>query len=428
MTAVNVELPPKLIPVFAGEARYRGAFGGRGSAKTRSFAKMSAVRGLMFAQADVSGLNVCAREFMNSLADSSFAEVKAAIESEPWLKSNYEIGRNFIRTKCGRVEYAFIGLRHNLESIKSKSRILILWADEAEQVSEQAWIVAVPTVREHNSEIWVTWNPARKTSATHKRFRENPPEGAKIVELNYTDNPWFPKTLETERLDDLEKRPEHYAHIWGGGFASVEGAYFARALQDARKEGRIGRVGKDPLMQIRSYHDIGGAGATADAYTIWICQFIGNEIRVLDYYESVGQTLEYHVRWMRERGWSGAEIVLPHDGTNTNNVTGKKYVDHWREAGFSAREIPNQGRGAAKQRIEAVRRLFPQIWFNQDACEAGLEALAFYHEKRDDAREIGLGPNHDWASHAADAFGLMAIDHRPPSSMNLANFRRMTVA
>lgn len=415
MTTLEIELPPKLIPVFEGEARYRGAYGGRGSGKTRTFAKMTAVRGLIFAKAGISGAIVCGREFMNSLADSSFAEVKAAIESEPWLKDNYEVGRNFIRTKCQRVEFLFIGLRHNLESIKSKARILILWVDEAEQVSEDAWIITIPTVREHGSEIWVTWNPKRKTSATHKRFRENPPKGAKIIELNWQDNPWFPDVLNAERLEDLEKRPEHYPHIWDGAFASVvEGAYYAKDLIKAKNEGRIGKVAKDPLLTVRSFHDIGGAGARADAYTIWVCQFVGQEIRILDYYESVGQTLEYHVRWMQERGWESASVTLPHDGTNANYITGKKYEDHWREAGFKVTVIPNQGQGAAKQRIEAARRLFPQMWFNEETTESGREAIGFYHEKRDAERNIGLGPEHDWSSHAADSFGLMALCHEPP--------------
>lgn len=75
------------------------------------------------------------------------------------------------------------------------------------------------------------------------------------------------------------------------------------------------------------------------------------------------------------------------------------------------RVIPNMGVGAANTRIEAVRRLFPSVWFDADKTQAGRDALGWYHEKRDDKRGIGLGPNHDWASHGADAFGLMAVDH-----------------
>ncbi len=63
----------------------------------------------------------------------------------------------------------------------------------------------------------------------------------------------------------------------------------------------------------------------------------------------------------------------------------------------------------AMQRIEAARRLFPQMVFDEEFCQAGLEAIGWYHEKRDDERGIGLGPEHDWSSHGADAFGLIAV-------------------
>ena len=192
----RIELPPKLIPVFSGKARYRGAHGGRGSAKTRSFAKMTAVRGYMFAEAGISGMLLGAREYMNSLDESSMEEIKAAIRSEPWLDAYYDIGDKYIRTKNRRVWYGFAGLRHNLDSIKSKARILIAWIDEGESVSETAFIKLLPTVREEglgwNSEVWITWNPEKDGSPIDERFRKNPPAGAKIVELNYTDNPWFP--------------------------------------------------------------------------------------------------------------------------------------------------------------------------------------------------------------------------------------------
>lgn len=219
MTAANIELPPKLIPVFAGQARYRGAYGGRGSAKTRSFALMTAVRALMFAEAGVSGVILCAREFMNSLEDSSMEEVKQAIRSVPWLDAYFDIGEKYIRTRNKRVSYVFAGLRHNVDSIKSKARVLIAWVDEAENVSETAWIKLAPTVREAGSEIWVTWNPEKDGSPTDQRYRKTPPEGARIVELNYTDNPWFPDVLDQERLSDRERLDDQtYAWIWEGAY------------------------------------------------------------------------------------------------------------------------------------------------------------------------------------------------------------------
>jgi len=219
MSKARIELPPKLIPVFSGNARYRGAYGGRGSAKTRSFALMSAVRAYMFAEAGVSGVILGLREFMNSLEDSSMEEIKQAIRSVPWLNDYFDIGERYIRTKNRRVWYGFAGLRHNLDSIKSKARILIAWVDEAETVSEVAWQKLLPTVREGGSEVWVTWNPEKDGSPTDKRFRKDAPSEAKVVELNYADNPWFPDVLDQERLSDRDRLDDQtYAWIWEGAY------------------------------------------------------------------------------------------------------------------------------------------------------------------------------------------------------------------
>lgn len=219
MTSARLEIPQKLIPVFTGPARYRGAHGGRGSAKTRTFALMTAVRAYMLAEAGERGVILCGREFMNSLEDSSMEEVKQAIASVPWLSSYFECGERYIRTRNRRVSYTFAGLRHSLDSLKGKARILIAWIDEAESVSETAWQKLGPTVREAGSEIWVTWNPERDGSATDKRFRKSPPTGSRIVEMNYTDNPWFPPTLEEERRADRDRLDDPtYSWVWEGAY------------------------------------------------------------------------------------------------------------------------------------------------------------------------------------------------------------------
>ncbi|EOA7288124.1 PBSX family phage terminase large subunit [Proteus mirabilis] len=217
---VDLPIPAKLVPMFAKEGvRYRGAFGGRGSAKTRTFAMMSAVKAYQAAEQGISGVILCGREFMNSLEESSMEEVKQAIRSIPWLNDYFDIGEKYIRTKCKRVNYVFCGLRHNLDSIKSKARILLAWVDEAESVSDLAWKKLRPTVRESGSEIWVTWNPEKDGSATDKRFRKTPPKNSIIVEMNYNDNPWFPDVLEEERLDDLNSLEySDYAWIWEGAY------------------------------------------------------------------------------------------------------------------------------------------------------------------------------------------------------------------
>jgi phage terminase large subunit len=420
MTTAQIALPPKLIPVFDGEADVRGAWGGRGSGKTRNFAKMTAIRTYAWDQAHREGIILCGRQFMNSLADSSLEEIKAAIRSEPWLLPHFDIGEKYVRTASGRISYVFSGLDRNIDSVKSKSRILLCWVDEAEPVTDPAWTTLIPTLREDDSELWVTWNPKSKKSATHKRFRVAKDPRYKIVELNWQDNPRFPAILERQRQRDLRERPDQYDHVWGGDFVSVvEGAYYAPHLIAAKQEGRIGRVTFDPLMRVKIFCDLGGTGARADAFTMWPAQFIAREIRTRDYYEAQGQPLSTHIQWLHSKGYKPerADIILPHDGETNDRVIDVSFQSAFRDAGYDVTVVPNQGKGAAKMRIEAGRRHFGAIWFDEETTEAGRDALGWYHEKRsDDDRSVGLGPEHDWSSHGADAFGLMCICYEAPEA------------
>lgn len=427
MATARLEIPEKLLWVFEGEADTRGAYGGRGSGKTRTFAKMTAVRAHMWAQAGDEGLILCGRQFMNSLADSSLEEIKAAISETDWLRPHFDIGEKYVRTACGRINYAFTGLDRNIDSVKSKSRVRLCWVDEAEPVTEEAWTKLDPTLREDDSELWVTWNPENKKSATHKRFRETKDARTRVAEINWRDNPWFPAILERKRLKDQRERPDQYDHIWEGGFRAVlEGAYYAASLTEAKMKGRISRVEFDPLMTIRLFVDIGGTGAKADSFAMWPAQFIGREIRTRDYYETQGQPLAAHLAWLRSKGYTPdrAQFWLPHDGATNDKVYDVSYESALRQAGYSVTVVPNQGKGAAAARIEAGRRMFPAIWFDEESTEAGRDALGAYHEKRDDKRSIGLGPEHDWSSHGADAFGLMCVAYEEPREKKKPKPRR----
>lgn len=416
MISVQIALPPKLKPLFIGPADVRASWGGRGSAKTRSFAKMCAVRGYMFGLEGISGIILCARQFMNSLDDSSLEEVKRAIADEPFLTSYYDVGEKYIKSKDGRVSFAFAGLDRSIDSVKSKGRILLCWVDEAEPVTDEGWSILIPTIREEgdgwNAELWVTWNPKRKNAAVEARFRQTKDALIRGVEMNWRDNPKFPAKLERDRQRDFSERPEQYSHIWEGEYVTIlPGAYWSKELNEAKQQGRISHVSADPLMTIRLFFDIGGTGARADAVAIWAAQFIGREIRVLNYYEAVGQPLATHLNWMREQGYlpNRAQVWLPHDGSTNDKVIDVSYESAIKAAGYTVTVIPNQGTGAAKSRIEAARRYFPSCWFNESTTEGGRAALGWYHEKKDENRNIGLGPEHDWSSHAADAFGLLCV-------------------
>jgi phage terminase large subunit len=409
----------KIFEPLLAAARYKGAYGGRGSGKSHFFSELM----VETCQAERGTLAVCIREAQRTLAQSSKRLIESKIASLG-VGNGFRIFSDKIETPGDGI-IIFRGMQdHTSESIKSLEGFEIAWVDEAQTLSARSLSLLRPTIRTQGSELWASWNPRRKSDAIDDFFRAKRPAGAILVNANWRDNPWFPAVLEDERQLDLSRYPDRYDHIWEGDYVrAFEGAYFAQMLSEARAQGRIGKVAPDPLLPLRGFIDIGGSGATADAFTIWMVQWVGTEIRVLDYYESVGQVLAFHVNWLRTRGYSQAILYLPHDGVNENNITGKRYEDHLREAGFNVEPpVKNQGRGAAMMRIEALRRLGPQISWNKEATEPGRDAIGFYHERKDDVRNVGLGPEHDWSSHAADALGLMAICYQEPGRQ--ANFNR----
>ena len=405
MSTVQIEIPPKLLPVFTGPADVRGAYGGRGSGKTRTFAKMTAIRAYMWDMAGREGIILCGRQFMNSLDDSSMEEIKAAIRSEPWLMGHFEIGEKFIRTKSRRVSYKFAGLDRSLDSIKSKSRILLCWVDEAEPVTEEAWIKLIPTLREEDSELWVTWNPESKRSSTHKRFREGPADPRmKVAEINFKDNPWFPSVLDRTRKRDLAARPEQYEHIWEGAFAHVfAGAYYVKELLALKDSGRLRAVYVEPGIPVHTAWDLGIGDSTA----IWFFQVVGTELRIIDFYESNGHGLPHYASVLAAKGYTYGTDWVPHDAKVKELGTGRTRVETLISLGRNPRVIPANN---LMDGINAVRETLPFCWFDEKRTEYGLDALRQYRSEFDeDAAVFNDKPLHDWTSHAADAFRYLAM-------------------
>jgi phage terminase large subunit len=420
LTVLRLETPKVFTPLLH-PSRYKGAYGGRGSGKSHFFADLL-IEDCLSEPGNSSGVGmraVCIREVQKDLAQSSKALIESKLASHGLGEADgFRVYREYIETP-GDGLVIFKGMQdYTAESIKSLEGYKRAWWEEAQTASARSLSLLRPTIRVKDSELWFGWNPRRKTDPVDAMLRGvQKPTGATVVRANWSDNPFFPAVLEQERNDCLRQAPEQYDHIWEGGYATVlEGAYYAQCLADAKKAGRIGRIGPDPLLTLRAYVDIGGTGARADAFSMWIAQFVGREIRVLNYYEAVGQPLAAHVSWLRDNGYGKAHIWLPHDGETNDRVFDVSFESAFKQAGFTVNVVPNQGKGAAKQRVEAGRRRFPIIWFNEETTEAGRDALGWYHEKKDEARGIGLGPEHDWSSHGADAFGLMCVTYEEPKT------------
>jgi phage terminase large subunit len=414
LSVLRIEAPEIFQPLTQ-RMRFKGAYGGRGGGKSHFFASYMVGRALT-----EPGLRaVCIREVQRSLAQS----VKQLLEDKinaTGAAEQFDVLESEIRTP-GSGLIVFNGMQnHTAHSIKSLEGFDIAWVEEAQSLSARSLNLLRPTIRKDGSEIWFSWNPENEHDPVDRFLRgHNRPPNSIVIKANYLDNPWVSNELLGEaELDKAD--PDKYDHVWLGGYAKVvEGAYYAAELRRADDDGRITPLALDPILGIHAAWDLGVADATA----IWVSQWVGTQIRMLDYIEGQGQPLGYYLDALRRRGYERAECILPHDGVHRDQITATRYEDHIQAAGFATRVIRNQGKGAAMQRIEAARRWFPRMWFDAEKTLAGRKALAAYHEHIDEDRQIGLGPEHDWASHGADAFGLMALAYIEPST-SLAPVRK----
>lgn len=417
-------------------ARDKVAKGGRGSGKSHFLAELLIEDSLAEpGNGGGEGLrSVCIREVQKDLAQSSKLLLESKLHSLGITEADgFKAYKDIIATPGDGI-IIFKGMNdYTADSIKSLEGFKRGWWEEAQGATKHSINLYRPTMRATGSQMWWSYNPRRKTDPVDVMFMgAEKPTGAVVVAANWRDNPWFTAELEQERLDCLRMQPDQYGHIWEGEYVSVvEGAYFAKHLTQAKAEGRIGRVPVDPLMSLRAFVDIGGTGAKADNFVIWIAQFVGKEIRALDHYEVQGQPIGAHLAWMRSRGYcdnNKPTIWLPHDGDTQDKVIDVSYRSAFEAAGYTVEVVPNQGKGAAMMRVERARNLFSRIWFNEATTQAGIDAIGWYHEKKDEARGVGLGPDHDWASHSADAFGLMCIVYQEPQASKPLNYPTLSTA
>lgn len=401
-------------------ARDKVARGGRGSGKSHFFAGLL-VEDSLAAPGESGGeglFSVCMREVQKDLKQSAKRLIEQKlIQHRIGEADGFKVYEDCIRTP-GDGLIIFKGMNnYTADSIKSLEGAKRAWWEEAHTATLNSINLLRPTMRAPGSQLWWSYNPQYETDPIDVMcMGPEKPTGMVVVSASWRDNPWWTAELEQERLDCLRMQPEHYEHIYDGGYKTVhEGAYFARQLIEAVP--RIGRLGIAPLVPIKTFHDLGGPGAKADYYSIVVVQFVGQAIYVVDHYCAQGMTIADHVAWMRERGYDKAHVRLPHDGLTENGpYRDMTWEKAWRDAGFSADTREPDGAGAKKLRMEATRLLFPKIWFNEETTRVLRRQLGKYRPHiGPDGRD--LGPLHDDASHDADAFGLMALEYRAPVGM-----------
>ena len=206
---MNFELPEKLLYFISEHARYKVAYGGRGSGKSWTAARCL----LLLALKDKIRV-LCTRQLQTSIKDSVHKLLSDSIQ-EMGLADSFSITKDAIRANNGS-EFIFKGIQNNTNEIKSIEGINYCWVEEAQSVSNDSWDILIPTIRQKDSEIWVTFNPDREEDATYQKFVINPPPDSIVQLVNYYDNAWFPDVLRKEMEYDKEVDYGKYEHVWLG--------------------------------------------------------------------------------------------------------------------------------------------------------------------------------------------------------------------
>lgn len=214
---MDIEFPEKTKFLFEDGWRYYVLYGGRGSAKSWSM-----VRAIILMAIGAKHRILCVREIQGSIRESVHKLICDQIE-EMGLNHFFRITNNSIESKNGS-EFIFTGIKSDPAKVKSTEGVTICFIEEAHNISEKSWQILLPTIRTPGSKFFICFNTNFETDPTYKRFVIDPPSTAKVVKIDYPDNPWFPKELLIEAEEQLKNDPELYEHIWMGGIKTISDA------------------------------------------------------------------------------------------------------------------------------------------------------------------------------------------------------------
>ena len=397
-------VPIKLKPIYS-HWRYKGLYGGRGGAKSHSFAELMIVRCV---QAPTRC--VCIREVQNSIRDSVKQLLTDKISSLG-VDGLFTILDQEIRCHNGSI-IVFRGMQsYNATNIKSLEGFDIAWCEEAQSLSQHSFDMLRPTIRKPGSEMWFSWNPQYKTDAVDKFFRDNPPHNAMAIQIGWQDNPYFMDTpLYLDMFNDYATDPDKAEHVWGGAYGSSQGAILARWVNEADRQGRINNdVIYDPEgAPIIISGDLG----FRDTCGWWYWQPVIGGCNVLKYDSDHGLDVDDWVpRIMRNLIEIGVDnidklgkIWLPHDA-KVKTFQSKHSSQHKFMQAFGNGKVRIVPMSRKSDQIEAARTYIKQCAFNAKECEAGLDGLrAWEFDYNVDDDIFSKEPKHNWASHPGDGF------------------------
>lgn len=424
----EIEFPEKLSFLIDTPARYKVLYGGRGGMKTETIA-----RALIILCLQRKLRILCLRELQNSIDESVYETLKFAI-IDMGLEHVFDIQKKKIICIQTGSEFIFRGLRYNINKLKSLARIDIAWIEEAVNVSKTSLDKLGPTIRGRHvddpngmggpfglgPEIWVSFNPELDTDEIYKRFVLKKllyaPEYVKnertgemeryaiVIKTSWRDNKWLPDDLRKEIEVAKQADMDDYLHVWEGATKqSVDGAIYADEVRKVIFDGRRGKVLYDDSRPVHTFWDLGHNDHTA----IWFIQRVGIEYNVINYFQDRLKKIPYYIKHLKDLGYIYGMHYLPHD------------ADHETLASRSVLKIVNDSfpktvrlvpRVAKKViGIRAARQVFDLCNFDEENTAEGWQCLCRYKYDVDENGTFSQNPEHDEASHGADAFQTFAL-------------------
>lgn len=421
---MRLEVPRKLKPLLLPK-RYKGAYGGRGGAKSHFFAEQALAR-CVAGQTRI----VCIREVQNSIRDSVRQLLIDKI-SKLGLESEFEVFETEIRGPHGSL-IVFKGMQHyNADNIKSLEAYDIAWVEEAQTLSQRSLDLLRPTLRKDDSELWFSWNPRFKTDPVDVFFRKSPPDDAVSVSINWRDNPWFPEVLRKEMAHDFKNDPDKADHVWNGAYGSSEGAILSRWVNEAEREGRINAVEFDPDgAPIEVSSDLG----FRDTSSWWYWQRKVGGFSIVRYDGDSGLDADDWIPRIKETlteigADSVGKIWLPDDAKAKTFQSKHSSVEKFLAA-FGADRVGIVPASKKADQISAARRVIKHVEFNKAECEDGIDGLlAWEFEWKEDGNVFSRDPVHNWASHPGDAFayGCQVMEEEEAPSKRDTGLRGLVV-
>ncbi len=421
---------PEALRFLFQPSRYKVAYGGRGSAKSWSFARALLLKGIS------KPLRIlCAREIQKSIKDSVHQLLSDQIDNLG-IASKYTIQQTEISGNNG-TRFLFVGLSElTIDTIKSYEGIDIVWIEEGQTITERSWKILIPTIRKDGSEIWVSFNPDLESDPTYVRFVKNPAPDSIVVMVNWRDNPYFNEVMEAERQDCLRRFPKDYPNVWEGQCRpAVEGAIYFDEVAAMEREGRICNVPHDPMLKVHLVLDLGVGGNMA----LSLVQKHASEIRIINYLsgDEYPTLAHYSAELRTYKGCNWGRVWLPHaDGFSRDFKTGKGSDQIMKTLGWDVAGKEEVGNVDVEEGIRQARLVFPRIYIDKTRCAQYIESLKRYRRHINRQTMTATTPLADDHAHVGDNVRYIAVNidrmtndtDRKPMPYNVASYGPLDAA